>query len=95
MHAEHTGDVFDPEAARVLEEIFTQAERDGTINEFGNGRLAQYLYERACLHRDVRVVRLGESATASDLTTLTRNDVRNAYQELTGDRSGKPDLPMN
>jgi len=83
MHAEQAGDAFEPDAVRVLDEIFTQAERAGRIDDLGNGRFARSLFERACACRDVRVVRLGESATAADLTTLTADDVRGAYAELT------------
>jgi SpoVK/Ycf46/Vps4 family AAA+-type ATPase len=81
--AEQAGDAFEPEAIRVLDQIFAQAERAGAIDELGNGRFARSLFERACACRDVRVVRLGESATAADLTTLTAADVRGAYAELT------------
>jgi SpoVK/Ycf46/Vps4 family AAA+-type ATPase len=80
--AEQAGDAFEPEAIRVLDQIFAQAERAGAIDELGNGRFARSLFERACACRDVRVVRLGESATAADLTTLTAADVRGAYTEL-------------
>ena len=82
MHAEQAGDAFEPEAVRVLDQIFAQAERAGQIDELGNGRFARSLFERACACRDVRVVRLGESATAADLTTLTAADVKGAYAEL-------------
>ena len=83
MHAEQAGDAFEPEAVRVLEQIFAQAERADVIDQLGNGRFARSLFERACACRDVRVVRLGESATAADLTTLTAVDVRGAYADLT------------
>ncbi len=83
LQAEQAGDAFEPEAIRVLEQIFAQAERAGVIDELGNGRFARSLFERACACRDVRVVRLGESATAADLTTLTAADVRGAYADLT------------
>jgi SpoVK/Ycf46/Vps4 family AAA+-type ATPase len=83
IYAEQAGDSFEPDAVRVLEQIFAQAERAGAIDELGNGRFARSLFERACACRDVRVVRLGESATAADLTTLTAADVRGAYAELT------------
>ncbi len=83
IYAEQAGDSFEPEAVRVLDQIFAQAERAGQIDELGNGRFARSLFERACACRDVRVVRLGESATAADLTTLTADDVRGAYAELT------------
>jgi SpoVK/Ycf46/Vps4 family AAA+-type ATPase len=82
IHAEQAGDAFEPEASRVLEQIFAHAERAGRIDDLGNGRFARSLFERACACRDVRVVRLGESATAADLTTLTAADVRGAYAEL-------------
>jgi SpoVK/Ycf46/Vps4 family AAA+-type ATPase len=80
--AEQAGDVFEPAALRVLDEIFAHAEQAGRIDELGNGRFARSLFERACACRDVRVVRLGEEATAEDLTTLTAGDVRGAYAEL-------------
>jgi SpoVK/Ycf46/Vps4 family AAA+-type ATPase len=83
MHAERAGDAFEADAERVLEQIFVHAERAGRIDDLGNGRFARSLFERACACRDVRVVRLGESATAADLTTLTADDVRGAYAELT------------
>jgi SpoVK/Ycf46/Vps4 family AAA+-type ATPase len=81
--AEQAGDAFEPDATRVLDAIFAQAVDAGRIDELGNGRFARSLFERACACRDVRVVRLGESATAADLTTLTADDVRGAYAELT------------
>jgi SpoVK/Ycf46/Vps4 family AAA+-type ATPase len=83
IYAEQAGDAFEPEAIRVLEQIFAQAERAGAIDELGNGRFARSLFERACACRDVRVVNLGESATAADLTTLTTADVEGAYADLT------------
>jgi len=80
--AEQAGDVFEPDAERELHEIFSRAADARRIDELGNGRFARSLFERACACRDVRVVRLGEGATAADLTTLTRDDVRGAYAEL-------------
>ena len=80
--AEQAGDAFEPPALRVLDEIFARAAESGRIDELGNGRFARSLFERACACRDVRVVRLGEGATAADLTTLTADDVRGAYAEL-------------
>jgi SpoVK/Ycf46/Vps4 family AAA+-type ATPase len=80
--AEQAGDMFEPSAEDVLDEIFARACASGRIDELGNGRFARSLFERACAQRDLRVVRLGESATAEDLTTLTADDVRSAYAEL-------------
>jgi SpoVK/Ycf46/Vps4 family AAA+-type ATPase len=80
--AEQAGDAFEPEALYALDQIFAHAERAGRIDELGNGRFARSLFERACACRDVRVVRLGEGATAADLTTLSADDVRGAYAEL-------------
>jgi SpoVK/Ycf46/Vps4 family AAA+-type ATPase len=80
--AEQAGDAFEPEALYALDPIFAHAERAGRIDELGNGRFARSLFERACACRDVRVVRLGEGATAADLTTLSADDVRGAYAEL-------------
>ena len=80
--AEQAGDMFDPAAKQVLARIFAQACDAGRIDELGNGRFARSLFERACACRDVRVVRLGEEATAADLTTVTAADVETAYRDL-------------
>jgi type VII secretion ATPase EccA len=80
--AEQAGDTFDPAAKEVLGAIFGHACDAGRIDELGNGRFARSLFERACACRDVRVVRLGEQATAADLTTLTAADVETAYRDL-------------
>jgi len=82
LHAEQAGDMFDPGAERAVAEIFTAAEAAGRIDELGNGRFARSMFERACACRDMRVVRLGEAATAEDLTTLTAADVHGAYEEI-------------
>ena len=80
--AEQAGDAFDPQAIDVLAGIFAHACAVGRIDELGNGRFARSLFERACASRDVRVVRLGEQATAEDLTTVTAADVETAYRDL-------------
>ena len=80
--AEQAGDMFDPAAKQVLGAIFRQTCETGRIDELGNGRFARSLFERACACRDVRVVQLGETATAADLTTLTAADVEMAYRDL-------------
>jgi type VII secretion ATPase EccA len=80
--AEQAGDMFDPAAEQVLDDIFLSVEVSGKIDEYGNGRFARSLFERACACRDLRVVRLDEGATSEDLTTITSDDVRNAYREL-------------
>ncbi len=80
--AEQAGDMFDPAAREVLASIFAEACAAGRIDELGNGRFARSLFERACACRDVRVVRLGEEATAADLTTVTAADVGTAYRDL-------------
>jgi len=82
--AEQAGDMFDPAAIEALRGIFTQAAQASRIDELGNGRFARSLFERACAARDLRVVRLGERATAQDLTTLLAADVTTANRELAG-----------
>jgi hypothetical protein len=77
----------------VLRAIFGHACAAGRIDELGNGRFARSLFERACACRDVRVVRLGEQATAADLTTVTAADVQTAYRDLTPDAPDAPDAP--
>ena len=85
--AEQAGDAFDADAVHVLGGIFRHAGGvERRINDLGNGRFARSLFERACAHRDVRVVRLGEAATAEDLTTVTAGDLRAAYRELVGEQ---------
>ena len=54
----------------------------GRIDDLGNGRFARSLFERSCACRDLRVVRLGEKATAEDLTTVTAADVETACRDL-------------
>ncbi len=80
--AQHAGDSFDTEAIPVLSQIFTQACEEGKIDELGNGRFARSLFERACAVRDVRVSRIGETASAADLTTVAADDLVSAYREL-------------
>src|SRR5579863_298366 len=80
--AEQAGDTFEPGALDALGVIFAHACEAGRIDELGNGRFARSLFERACAFRDVRVVRLGDEATADDLTTVTTADVENAYRDL-------------
>jgi hypothetical protein len=80
--AEQAGDVFDSGAMDLLDEIFARACAAGQIDELGNGRFARSLFERACACRDLRVVRLGEEATAEDLTTVTAEDLQTAYHQL-------------
>jgi len=91
--AGQAGDVFDPAAEGVLDDIFADAYESGRVGELGNGRFARSLFERACACRDVRVVRLGEQATAADLTTVTAEDVRTAYRELVPTTPGRPASP--
>jgi type VII secretion ATPase EccA len=91
--AEQAGDVFDPAAIEVLRAIFGHACAAGRIDELGNGRFARSLFERACACRDVRVVRLGEQATAADLTTVTAADVETAYRDLTPDAPDAQETP--
>jgi len=91
--AEQAGDIFDPAAIEVLRAIFGHACAAGRIDELGNGRFARSLFERACACRDVRVVRLGEQATAQDLTTVTAADVETAYRDLNPETPDAPGLP--
>ncbi|GHD26760.1 hypothetical protein GCM10007147_25120 [Nocardiopsis kunsanensis] len=82
--AARTGDTFDEDALADLCSIFGHVCGEGLIDELGNGRFARSLFEKACSHRDLRVSQeIGESATASDLTRLTSEDVRLAYGEAT------------
>ena len=83
--AEQAGDSFEPDALPVLEEICSQVCGQGRIDEFGNGRFARSLYERACASRDLRAAELGDSASAADLTVVTAADLWAAYAELSRD----------
>ncbi|MBB4933107.1 SpoVK/Ycf46/Vps4 family AAA+-type ATPase [Lipingzhangella halophila] len=80
------GDAFDPSAREDLRQIFAYVCDSGWIDELGNGRFARSLFEKACSHRDLRVSeQVGEAATATELTVVTSEDVRQAYGEMTQD----------
>ncbi len=81
--AGRAGDVFDSDALAGLGQIFGEVCAQGRVDELGNGRFARSMFERACAHRDLRVARLGERASAAELTTVTGADIRAAYQEFT------------
>ena len=85
MIARQAGDSFDADALPVLDQIFGTACEQQKIDELGNGRFARSLFERACAVRDVRVARLGESASPEDLTTVAAADVLAAYREINPD----------
>ncbi len=81
--AGEAGDTFDADALAGLGQIFGEVCAHGRVDELGNGRFARTLFERACAHRDLRVARRGEGASAAELTTVTGADVRAAYDEFT------------
>jgi SpoVK/Ycf46/Vps4 family AAA+-type ATPase len=80
--AEESGDRWDEGALDDLALLFQRVCGVGRIDEFGNGRFARSIYEKACASRAVRAARLGAAATAADLTVLTADDVHAAYTEL-------------
>lgn len=82
IFAAKAGDAFDDNAVPLLAQILIQACEQGRIDELGNGRFARSLFERACAARDLRVARLGELASAADLTTIHRADVGAAYRGI-------------
>jgi SpoVK/Ycf46/Vps4 family AAA+-type ATPase len=82
IFAAQTGDSFAEDALPVLAEILVQACERGRIDELGNGRFARSLFERACAARDLRVARLGERASAAELTTISAADLTTAYRGL-------------
>jgi SpoVK/Ycf46/Vps4 family AAA+-type ATPase len=77
------GDHWDEAALDHLAGVFQRVCGRSWIDELGNGRFARSMYEKACAIRDVRVAKLGEAATMTDLTTVTADDVRAANDELT------------
>jgi hypothetical protein len=89
--AEQEGDAFDPAAAQTLHVIFKHACQAGRIDQLGNAQFARALLKRACAHRALRVVQIGDAATVDDLTTVTVDDLSAAYQDLAGLRA--IDLP--
>ncbi|TDE41279.1 AAA family ATPase [Nonomuraea mesophila] len=85
--AERSGDSFDEEALRRLDEVFAWVCEERLIDGLGNGRFARSLFERAAMRRDVRLAAhaaRGGSASSADLTTITSEDVRTAVDELSG-----------
>ena len=64
---------------QLLKAVFSRAAEARRIDGLGNSRFARSLVERACAYRDLRVVRLGQEATAEDLTTVMAMDVQAAY----------------
>ncbi|MEO3890267.1 AAA family ATPase [Nonomuraea sp. B5E05] len=85
--AERSGDSFDGEALRRLDEVFAWVCEERLIDGLGNGRFARSLFERAAMRRDVRLAAhasRGGSASSADLTTITSEDVRTAVDELSG-----------
>jgi SpoVK/Ycf46/Vps4 family AAA+-type ATPase len=84
IFADQAGDTFAPDAIPVLTEVLTLACQQNRIDELGNGRYARSLYERACASRDLRVARLGEVASAAELTTIAAVDIEAAYRGIGG-----------
>ncbi|MFG1854842.1 AAA family ATPase [Actinomadura geliboluensis] len=80
--AEQGGDRWDDGALDDLALVFQRVCGTGRIDEFGNGRFARSIYEKACACRALRAAELGDRATADDLTLLTPADVRNAFADL-------------
>ncbi|MEW2360237.1 AAA family ATPase, partial [Spirillospora sp. NPDC029432] len=81
--AEESGDRWEEGALDDLALLFQRVCGVGRIDEFGNGRFVRSIYEKACASRALRAARLGDAATAADLTVLTADDVHAAYVELT------------
>ncbi|MGP3912175.1 AAA family ATPase [Nonomuraea sp. NBC_00507] len=85
--AEKSGDTFDEDALRNLDEVFAWVCEERLIDGLGNGRFARSLFERAAMRRDVRLAAhaaRGGSASSADLTTITSEDVATAVDELSG-----------
>jgi SpoVK/Ycf46/Vps4 family AAA+-type ATPase len=85
--AEKSGDMFDEDALRNLDEVFAWVCEERLIDGLGNGRFARSLFERAAMRRDVRLAAhasRGGSASSADLTTITSEDVAAAVDELSG-----------
>ncbi len=80
--AEQGGDRWEDGALDDLALVFQRVCGTGRIDEFGNGRFARSMYEKACACRALRVAGLGDRATPDDLTLLTADDVRDAFAEL-------------
>ncbi|RAY10892.1 ATPase [Actinomadura craniellae] len=77
------GDQWADPALDDLAGIFQRVCGRGWIDRLGNGRFVRSLYEKSCALRDVRAATLGAAATTADLTVVTADDVRMAYEELT------------
>ncbi|NUR85726.1 MAG: AAA family ATPase, partial [Nonomuraea sp.] len=82
--ADKSGDHFDEDALRYAHGVFGQICEERLIDGLGNGRFARSLFERSAMHRDVRLAALGGSASSDELTTITREDVETAIDEISG-----------
>ncbi|MFA1544374.1 AAA family ATPase [Actinomadura monticuli] len=80
--AGQNSDRWEDDALDDLALVFQRVCGTGRIDEFGNGRFARTMYEKACACRALRAADLGDRATADDLTLLTPGDVRNAFADL-------------
>src|SRR5215469_2019457 len=88
-----SAEVLDPGARPVLRDIFAEIGRRRLADELGNGRFVRDLLARAGQQRDVRVMAGETDPTPAELTTLTGEDVRRAYAELTTRFRGYTDTP--
>ncbi|WP_283138187.1 AAA family ATPase [Rhizohabitans arisaemae] len=80
--AQEAGDRFEPDALRDLDDVFSWVCGERLIDDWGNGRFARSLLEKAAMQRDVRLAARDGDATADELTTITSADVRAAVDEL-------------
>src|SRR5215469_12767876 len=90
---EGSGELLDSGARPVLRDIFAEIGRRRLADELGNGRFVRDLLARAGQQRDVRVMAGETDPTPAELTTLTGEDVRRAYAELTTRFRGYTDTP--
>jgi len=87
------GDRLAPGAAPVLRGLYEDVHRRGLIDELGNARFARSLAESAAQARDVRIVGAGRAPSGDDLVTITAEDVRKAFDEITARYRGYQATP--
>jgi SpoVK/Ycf46/Vps4 family AAA+-type ATPase len=86
-------EVLDADARPELLRIVDDVGRRGLIDDLGNGWFIRNLLEKTGQTRDLRVMSGRSEPEPSELVTVTAEDLRRAYAELTSHLQGYSDTP--